>query len=199
MTVTPYAASTIAQQACRFIEKSPISSFADDTPLAQAIAEQYPTALKSCLENHDWSFARRLVILPLATLPEGIPADPELPFSYKLPADFVSLRHVQDGAKWRRDENFLRADVTPNLTVRYTRRIEKEDALPATFQTAIAAALAVLLAPEYVGTRTKRETLKNDATDFLAGAVASDKLSASGTQWSGQEGGGEDWAGRALV
>ncbi|MGI3163072.1 hypothetical protein [Pseudooceanicola sp. 200-1SW] len=191
---TPLATSTIAQQAFRFMELSPLSSYADDSPQAQAAAEQYPEALRICLEEEDWSFARRLVALPpVGTLPAGIAADPLLPTAYRLPGDIVRLHWVSDGVTWRVDEDLLRTDATGQLLIRYTRVIENEKALPGLFRTAVAYHLAILLAPLYVGSRTKRETLALEGREALERASSHDARTASPRRWNGQPSTG-DWA-----
>ena len=92
---SPIATSNIASQAFRFAELDAISSFADDTPQAQAAAEQYPEAIDLVLASYDWSFARVLVALPpIATLPAGTIADPDFAGLYQLPDDYLVLRRV---------------------------------------------------------------------------------------------------------
>jgi len=190
------AASTIAQEAFRLMEIAPLSSFSDQTPQAQAAAEQYPTALDACLEREDWSFARRLVRLPLATDPsDGQIADPELPYFYSLPGDTVKLRWVQSGVRWRIDETYICADLSGGLMIRYTRRIENEARLPATFRTAVAYELAVLLAPQFVKHRTKRADLVSEGSAALERAVKQDAKSASFAAYDDAAAG--DWAGGA--
>ncbi|WP_010140406.1 hypothetical protein [Oceanicola sp. S124] len=191
---TPIATSTIAQQAFRFMELSPLSSFADDSPQAQAASEQYPEALRICLEEEDWSFARRLVSLPpIGVLPAGLAADPTLPVVYRLPGDLVRLNWVADEVSWRRDEDLLRTDTTGQLLIRYTRLIDNEKALPALFRTAVSYQLAILLAPLYVGSRTKRADLAAEGLAALERAVTHDNRSASARRWDGQPASG-DWA-----
>lgn len=196
----PIAASTIAQQACRFMEKRPIGSFAEDHELPQAMAEQYPTALRMCLEAHDWGFARKLALLPeIAALPAGEIADDDLPHVYALPSDCAALRLVLPaGTRYRRDEALLRADVGGGLKVRYTRVIDNEALLPATFRTYVALQLAVLLAPEYVTTRTKRADLKDDLASAEAAAKRAHFQDASAARMDGRDEAG-DWAEEATA
>lgn len=168
------------------MELSAISSFGDDTPQAQAASEQYPIALKVCLEQQDFSFARRLVTLPEATLPEDRAADPDLIYVYKLPGDCVKLRAVTDNTvSWRSDDEYLFADLVGGLPLRYTRLITNEAVLPALFQTAVAYQLAILLMPTYVGSRTKRNEIKADAAEALALAKQNDARTASEDRWDG--------------
>lgn len=200
MAPTPVAASTIAAQAFRLMELSPISSFADDSPQARAAAEQYVPALRRCLEAADWSFARILVRLPPAQLGAADAADPDLPEVYRLPSDLVALRIVlPETARWRRDADFLRSDQPGGLTLRYTRLIEDEGALPPAFADMVSLALAARLAPEWVGSRTKRETLKQDWRAALEQALAADRSGASPVRMDGQDvSAGADWATEAI-
>lgn len=193
----PIATSTIAAQAFRAMQLSAISSFADDTPQAVAAAEQYPIALGMCLEEQDWSFARRLVKLPEAVLPDGTEPDPDLSFTYQLPGDCVKLRLVVGkSVRWRQDENTIFANQSGGLLIRYTRKTTNESSLPAQFQTAVAYHLAVLLAPAYVGSRTKRRELVQDGVDALALAKRNDARSASQDSWDGAA--HSDWASEAV-
>ena len=195
---SPIAASTIASQAFRFMELSAISSFGDDTPQAQAASEQYPIALKICLEQQDFSFARRLVTLPEASLPEGRAADPDLIHVYKLPGDCVKLRSVTDNTvSWRSDDEYLFADRAGGLPLRYTRLITNEAVLPGLFQTAVAYQLAILLMPTYVGSRTKRSEIKSDAAEALALVKQNDARTASEDRWDGGDS-HVDWVAEAL-
>jgi hypothetical protein len=194
---TPIAASTIAAQAFRFLELSPISSFADDTPQAQDAAEQYPQALASCLSACDWSFASVLASLPAAVPGPTVAVDPALPHLFALPGDVIVLREVGDGwTRWRRDREGLRADEGAPLRIRYTGRVENEAALPATFQTAVALALAVLLAPRWLGTQSRVEGLKQDAARVLKQAMREDARQASEARYDGTPDQG-DWVAEA--
>lgn len=182
----PIATSIIAAQAFRFMQLSAISSFADTSPQAVAAAEQYPIAMGICLEEQDWSFARRLVKLPEAELPEGRQSDPDLPYVYELPGDCVKLRLVVDETvRWRLDERTIFASASGGLMVRYTRRVTNEALLPALFQTSVAYQLAILLSPAYVGSRSKRKELVEDGASALAYAKQNDARSASADSWDG--------------
>lgn len=190
---TPIAASTIAGQAFRLLELSPISSFGDDTPQAQDAAEQYPLAMGSCLSACDWSFASTLATLPEAQLGDTDAADPALPHLFKLPADLVKLRQVMDPAvRYRIDKLGLRADVSGLLTIRYTATVEDEAGLPATFQTAVAHALALLLAPRWLRTQSKTEGLERRAGVMLGNAMQEDGRSGSDARYDGLDEQG-DW------
>ena len=80
---TPIATANIVRQAFRFMEVTPPSSLADTSDAASDANEQYPIALNMCLEQEDFSFARRFAALTLANTPQGENADPEHPLHKK--------------------------------------------------------------------------------------------------------------------
>lgn len=190
------ATSTIVSEAFRLMELSAFSSFGDDSDQARAASEQYQPALKSCLEQQDWSFARELVSLKEVTLEDDDVVDEDLPNAYVTPADFVKLRFVEKGVNWRLDREFLRADKADGLIIRYTFLVTNETKLPALFQEAASYKLAVLLAPEWVGSRTKRADLLLESKRVLASAVENDLHTASLARYDGQDQ-QPDWAGLA--
>lgn len=197
----PIAASNIAAQAFRAMELAPISSFADTSAQASDAKEQYPVALAAALETCDWSFASFLATLPPAAAPAaGFAADDDLPGLFKLPSDCVKLRQVRpEGARWRLDQTFLRCDQVDAVTIRYTRLITNEAQLPVSFQTAVAYHLAVLMAPRWVSSRTKRADLKKDAEDFQKEAERNDAPMASPQRYDDRaESTSYDWVTEAL-
>lgn len=183
---TPIAASTIAAEAFRMMELSPISSFADDSQQAAAAAEQYPHALDMCLQSYDWSFVRRTAQLALVSdLPTEWITDPDLPYLYALPGDCVQLLLVVDqDIDWRREENYIRADVETGLVIRYSRRITNEKLLPSTFQTFVAAQLATLLAPGpgFVRRTEKVDRIEAKLAPLKQAAIDNDSYSASASR-----------------
>lgn len=196
----PIATSTIVSQAFRLLRIAGVSSFGDDSEQAQDAAEQYPLALRACLEHDaDWGFASELAALPEAAPDAGEATDPDLPYSYVLPGDMVAIRRVGNGwVRWRRDRRFLRADAPGPLAVRYTVFIADEAQLPATFQFAVAARLAVLLAPRWLDDRGKRSDLEDAAGLALAAAARQSARQASPERWDGRSDTG-DWADEATL
>lgn len=183
----PIATSTIASQAFRLMELRPISSFADDSDQARAAAEQYPIALKMCLEACDWEFASVSVDLPEAVLPAGNAPLSNMPFCYQKPADCVTLQEAGDKwTKWRLDRDLLRADYPGPMPIRYTGLITDETLLPATFQTAVAYRLAALLAPTWNGTASKGATLESGAGTALKSAMKNGARQASSERYDGR-------------
>lgn len=196
MTLT-IAASTIVQQAFRFMEKTPPNSLDDDSEEANAATEQYDIALGHCLEQADWSFASTFVNLPERTAPSPMAVDPDLPYFYALPGDLLVIREIGTGrTKFRRDREGLRADEAGPLRLRYTARIDVEASLPAQFQTAVAAQLAALLAPKFLTTASKIAEIKNDAAMYLKRAMRADARTASDARYDGLDD-GDDWVAEA--
>lgn len=189
------ATSTIVQQAFRFMERTPPQSFDDATEEANAATEQYPVALANCLEKADWSFASTLVALPERTVPAPAAVDAALPYFYALPGDLLVIREVGDGStRFRKDREGLRTDTAGPLRLRYTARIDDESRLPALFQTAVAAQLAVLLSPRFLTTASKIAEIKGDAVSYLKDAARADARTATEARYDGQPDDQGDWA-----
>lgn len=189
---TTSATSTIIAQAFRIMEMAPISSFGDDTPMARDAAEQYPVARRMCLSSNDWSFASTIADLPERA--DITPVDHDLPFSFTIPSDCVRLiGPVDKPVSWRRDRDAIRADAPGPLRVRYTSDVEIEDQLPATFQTAVAYQLAVLLAPRWVGAQARIAGIEDKAVIALRAAMKEDARSASLERYDGRTDHVADW------
>ena len=196
--------SRIVQTAFRFLEMRLPSSLDDESEEAIAAQEQYDRALGLCLEAGDWSFASELLILP-QIIAGAVPVDPRLPYASRLPPDALALREVvtqrtASGASsinWRIDRDVLRADAAGPLLVRCTKRVTDEAALPATFQTAVALQLAILLAGTYLQVASKRAALEGQLQEAMTRAARTDARSASSASWS-QSGATDDWSAGAV-
>lgn len=194
----PIATSSIVSQAFRLMELGPISSFADDTPQARDAAEQYPVARRICLEACDWSFASAIADLPEVAASALRPASAALPFLYKVPGDCLKVREVVDPCvDWRIDGDYLRADRSGPLPIRYTADQENENRLPATFQLAVAHRLAAMLSPRWVGAANKAQLLAQLAQQMLKDAMRTDGRQASNSRYDGQTY-DVDWVAEAL-
>jgi hypothetical protein len=75
-------------------------------------------------------------------------------------------------------------------------RITDETRLPATFATAVALQLAVLLSGTYVEAASKRDALEGRIAQALSAAARRDARLASAATWSGSS--GDDWASGAV-
>jgi hypothetical protein len=179
----PVSTSSIVAQAFRFLERTPVSSLADDSEEATAAAEQYPVALRHVLERVDWSFASTRRTLSAA---EDLYPDPVLPWLYLLPEDAVKVREVGDvGTRWRIDRDGLRSDAAAPLPVRYTGMIRDETSLPAMVQTALSLRLAWLLGPRFLETQSKIDGLDAQYRDTLKQAAREDARTASPGRYDG--------------
>lgn len=184
------AASTIVQLAFEALAMSPPSSFGDDSDQVQAAALHFDAAKAMCLEAVDWSFASVVAVLSPAIDPG--PADPRLPHTFKLPSDCVMLREViACGGAWRADKMFLRSDDGAPVTIRYTAGISDENAVPATFRTAVALQLAAIMAPRFVEVQGKVAAIEDRLAQALTRAARSDARTASTLPWNDAVGG--DW------
>lgn len=186
----------IAQQACVFMEVTPISSLDDASELAAALKRQYEPARDACLQAADWSFASRLVQLSqidATNLPNDFVADDVLPYAYALPSDCLKIQEVMDGARWRIDADCLRANVPAPLRLRYTTKVANETRLPPDFRLAISYRLASMLAPRWTSTQSKVSDLLAMADQSLNRAKRSDGRSASPQRYDGGQDTG-DWA-----
>lgn len=188
------AIATIGALAFQAMELAPFSSFADDTPQAQDAAAQYPVARKMCLEACDWSFASRSVSLPkIATT--ALPINPGMPYEFRVPGDCVLFRHPLDQyVRWRLDGDILLTDTPGPLPVRYTRDIDNEHIMPATFQVALALRLAAMMSPRWVGADNKTQSLEARAERELKTAMQRDARTASLERYDGEEWGIRNWA-----
>lgn len=194
---TAIANATIVAQAFRFMEVTPPSSLADDSDKARDANEQYPEALKQCLEAADWSFASVRVDLPEVARPLTVSHDPKLPYFYRVPGDLLIIREVGDkGTAWRKDRDGLRADMSAPLPMRYTGMITNEAVLPAQFRKAIALTLAGLLSPRWLTTDSKIQRNETLCEKALKKAMRDDARMASDARYDDQPDQG-DWADEA--
>lgn len=184
----PDATSYIVSQAFRFAEITPPSSLSDGSDKARTASELYPAALGMILEREDWSFARRYTELPQSDVTATHKVETRFGYAYELPADFVHLRHVYaDEHPWRKDGRYIFTSFNGTLPIRYTQTIEQEDLLPHTFRMAVATQLALLLSPEYVKSRTKRDQLADSLSGLVGQALEHDRATASQYAWDGDD------------
>ncbi len=176
----PIATSGVAAQAFMFLELSPISSFGDGSEQAEDAARAYADALDATISGTDWSFASKRASLPEVEI-EGLADDPELAHAYALPPDILVLRRVGCGAvRFRRDAgNLLRAAAPAPLDLRYTSRIDDETLIPASVRLVVALRMALLMAPRWLGSQSKRDQLSRDHREALAEARREDADQAS--------------------
>ena len=191
------AASRIAQQAFRYCEMRALSSFGDDSPEAQAAAEQYPLVRDAGLRRADWSFASDLMMLSEAAPNAGV-ADPDLPHAYRLPSKVLAVREVwPELVGWRIDGRMLRADEPSAIRIRATVQVENENLLPADFQDFLAYLLAARLSPFFAASANRATSLEQRAETAFNVALRADRSQASAVRWDGLPISSADWAGWA--
>jgi hypothetical protein len=178
------AASTIAQQAFRYMEASPLSSFGDDSAEANAARQQYPIILAQALRRADWSFASRLFSLPEAAAEV---VDEALAYSYQLPSEILALRDVRPQlTAWRVDGRLLRADEPGPLTVRATVLVAKETDLPGEFQDYVSLLLGAALSPQFASSANRAAILRDAAESRGREVLRADRAQASTLRWDGR-------------
>lgn len=171
--------STIIAQAMRFMQLAPITRYSADAEQRPALIDAYDQAMDDCLAAADWTFASVLAVLSAQT---AAPLDVAvLPVAYSLPGDCMAVRQVHPcDAVWRIDGMTLLADQDPPLVIRYTARVTREDALPATFRTAVALMIASRLGTRFsngavdtaelgeLAVRTLKQAMREDAIQSAA-------------------------------
>lgn len=201
-TPRPIANSGIAAQAVAFLELAPLSSVADDDPVAREAATALVLARRMCLEAEDWSAVstrQRLIRLPDAEL-----YDERCDSAYQIPPDCLVVRSVSswsDECDWRREGRALlvrhwRAQPAP--IARYTADTDREDELPPHLQVAIALQLAVLMVDRNVTATNKKEALLAQLQDVMTKARRFCAREASPERYDGHRDAG-DWVTGAIL
>ncbi len=196
----PLATDGIVATAFDLVELKAPSSLSDESDEAELANRHYRKALDSVLEKADWSFARSIVRLnQVDAVASQLEADPDLPYVFALPEQTIKVwRIVADHSRWRRDGLFIRADQNAPITARVTLRITDETKLPASFQLAVAYALAQLMSPKLSTSLSKRQQLRADAAEALADALDADARQGTEERYDGLPD-QSDWVGEALL
>ena len=183
----PLATDGIVATAFDLLEVKAPSSLSDESDEAELANRHYLKALDTVLEKADWSFARAIVRLnAVDAVATGLEADPDLPHVLKLPDQTIKVwRILVEGIVWRRDGIYLRADQAGPLTARVTLRITDETRLPASFQLAVAYALAQRMAPRLSTSMGKRQQIQAEAADALADALEADARQGTEERYDG--------------
>lgn len=197
------ATSGIIGQALRFMHLGPVARHDPGSELLPALREAFDSAIDDCLAAADWSFASTLVTLPPVSNPTE---DGPLAASAVLPGDLILARQLWPlGSRWRVDGRLLRHDAPAQVTLRYTARVTRETALPATFKAAVALHIALRLAGRWAGSGADPEALADAAVLTLKQAMRDDASQASTSRWDDAPGSGlaygsdADWAMEAVA
>lgn len=193
------AASGIIGQALRFMRLSPIARHDPASDLLPALRDAFEQGIEDLLASCDWSFASTLALLPPCTLPMGSVSDDTLTSTAMLPGDLVRPRQIwPGGARWRIDGRTLRHDAPRAVTLRYTARVTRDEALSATFRTALALHIALRLGGRWAGAGFDPQGVEDAAVTTLKEAMREDALQASRAPWADRGGlvygHGNDWA-----
>jgi hypothetical protein len=164
------------------------AGFSDGTRLGQETAVFYAQARDEVLEQTDWPWASWQADLPAVVAGSGgrPTFDPALPYLFAIPPNCLALRAVGDSfTRWQVEGVWLRSNAPAPLRVRYTRRIENEEQIPASARSVMALRLARLLLPSWGDTEDRRRV--DDAFEAaLATARRAAARTASVQTWTGQ-------------
>ena len=193
------ATSGIIGQALRFMHLAPVARHDPGSDLLPALRDAFDQSIADLLASCDWSFASTLAVLPPSALPMGGLSDDRLTGTAMLPGDLVRPHQIwPHAARWRIDGRTLRHDAPAAVILRYTARVTREEALPATFRTALALHIALRLGGRWAGSGFDPQRIEDGAVATLKQAMREDGIQASAAPWAdtggltyGHE---DDWA-----
>ena len=197
MTDYPVATSGIAAQAMEYLELRPLSSTADGSDDARAMARALPLARRMCLTTGDFAIASRTAKLSQATPDPSY--DPKFDAAYTLPSDLLVIRDVfLDGIAddYRQQGQQLLTHSGSEVVCRYSFDETRENVLPPHLQQAIALQTALLMTDLRSTSTSKKEALARQLDDAMMKARRDDRGSASPDrydEWPDQT----DWASEA--
>jgi hypothetical protein len=193
------AASPVIGQALRFLRLAPVARHDAGAELLPALTDAHDQATADLLAAADWTFASTLAVLSPAQAP--VLPDDGLPGLVVLPGDLIRLRQFwPQSARWRIDTGVLRHDAPAEIIIRYTARVTREDALPATYKTALALHIAARLAGRFAGSGADPEAIEIAAAVTLKQAMREDSRQSAAARWADGQAGGliygadADWA-----
>jgi len=161
---------SICNKGLQFIGGNLLSSLEETSRGAQLCKQLYSEVRDEILEAHHWSFATRYVLLP--ELKEAPPFG--FSSSYKLPADCIRVRHLQDGKPFEVvEERVLYTDSKPARVV-ITVRITDPVAYPAQFAEVLARKLAAELAVPLMNSTKLQSAMYEKYLNSFARAAAAD-------------------------
>jgi hypothetical protein len=177
--------SNIVALAFNDLRLARVAGLSEDTDLGADVALAYRQARDEVGTLTDWSWSSWQADLPaVAPAVDGAPvADATLPMLFHVPPDSLALRAVGDATtRWQLEGVWLRADAPAPLRVRYSRRIENEEQIPAPAKAVIALRIAQMLLPRWGNTEDRRRV--DDAFEVaLTLARRTDARAASVQSW----------------
>jgi hypothetical protein len=146
----------------------------------------YPFALDFVLESQDWNFA-----VKRQEVAESSSVSPVFGFnsSFKIPADALRVIEVWDNSmgnkntrftnnnlQWQQEGEYISADTSEQIWIRYITRIEDTARFSASFATALSTYLAYRLAIPIAANRALKVDLLNEYQLLLSEAAANDGM-----------------------
>lgn len=161
----------------------------ENTPQARIIRQQFRDTLDYCLEYHGWDFAKKFASPALLV---AAPSSGRL-YAYTFPADALVIRRVGPNViidqdydeypddKYTWDEPLVGGGLqihtnVPDARVMYTQRLSEDSVFPSHFARAMAAQLALDIAPSLITANfpAVQSKLSKGASDSLTAGVAFD-------------------------
>jgi len=184
-SVWQVAAIDICNLALAKLGQGPISSFAQETVDAELCKQNYLTVRDAVLEDHNWSFATKRVILDQ---PKAIPPAFQFTQSFPVPNDLLRVVLVsQSGgtnfvnpqnAIYSVEGNNILANYAP-IFVKYIARVESVSAYSPCFKEALICRLAAELCMPITNSREYAGQLNDQYAYKLLVASRSDGMQGS--------------------
>ena len=162
-----------------------IASIDDGTPIASAARDVIDFVRDELLAEHPWNFAiRRAELAASVTVPQ------DWQRAFELPGDLIRwLPWAETQCDWRRCERegaFLLSDADAPLPIRYIARIEDPSLWSPGFTAAIAAKLAMEIAPTVTGSDGIDTKMANRLLDAIARGKRQDGMETGDRRRAGQ-------------
>jgi len=146
----------------------------------------YPYALDFVLESRDWNFATKRI-----EIAEASDTEPVFNFdsSFKIPADCARVvevwdnkrgnqntRYTTNNLQWQQEGEYISADTSNQVWVKYIEKVEDPNRFTASFITALSTYLAYRLAIPLSENRTLKADLIGEYNALLDEASANDGM-----------------------
>jgi len=146
----------------------------------------YPYALDFVLESRDWNFATKRI-----EIAESSDTEPVFNFdsSFKIPSDCARVvevwdnkrgnqntRYTTNNLQWQQEGEYISADTSSQVWVKYIEKVEDPNRFTASFITALSTYLAYRLAIPVSANRTLKADLIGEYNALLDEASANDGM-----------------------
>ncbi len=170
----------VCNLALELIKKPPIGSLDDGTLAAGVCRRHFGQARDTALRDRDWNFAEAKASIA------ALAAAPAFGFTkaYALPSDCVRALAVYGAGRdeWKVVGRTIETDLAAPLLLTYTSNAVPIVSWDPAFVSALAALLAVAIAPRLLGRGVELERLKQEAEGAFADAGAVDSREAAPTR-----------------